>query len=337
MKAFVYSTRPYEQPELYHAAIGKHELLFTEQSLNRDTAHHARNCSAISIFTSDDASADVLEELWACGVRYIALRSVGYDHVDINKAHELGIRVAHVPEYSPYSVAEHAVALLLAMNRKIVEGQLLMQLQDYRIDTLKGFDIHGKTVGIIGAGKIGLAFARIMLGFGARLLAHDPSRVSEVTELGISYVTLEELLRQSDIVSIHCPLTPKTRHLVAGPQFQLMKKGAILINTSRGTVINTADLIEALNNGRLGAACLDVYENEKDLFFNDLRNAILKDEMFTRLRSFKNVIITGHQAFLTQEAIEAIAATTISNLDAWDKKTQCVNEIPATYAVIENK
>lgn len=337
MKVFVYSARPYDQPELQQAASGKHELLFSEKRLTIDTAHYATDCTAVSIFTSDDASAHVLEVLDKCGIRHIALRSVGYDHVDVEKASSLGINVANVPDYSPYAVAEHAVALLLAINRKLIEGQRLMQLQDFRIDTLKGFDIHGKTVGIIGTGKIGMAFARIMKGFGAKLFACDPCQNPEAEVIGLRYVSLEELLRKSNIVSLHCPLTSKTHHLIADPQFQWMRKGAILINTARGAVVNTNHLVDALESGRLGAVCLDVYENEKGLFFNDHRNDILHDQLFIQLKSFKNVIITGHQAFLTQDAIESIASTTITNLDAWEKGMQCQNEIKAQRAEQETQ
>jgi D-lactate dehydrogenase len=327
MKAFVYSARPYDQPVLQEASSGKHELICSAEKLSIDTAQLAQGCAAVSLFTLDDASAPVLEKLHHAGVRYLALRSVGYDHVDLLKAEELGIKVANVPDYSPYSVAEHAVAMLMAMNRKLFEGKLLMQLQDFRIDTLKGFDVHGKTVGIIGTGKIGLAFARIMKGFGTKIIAYDPEQNPEAITRGITYVSLEKLLSESDIISLHCPLTRQTKHLIANTQFQWMKDGAIIINTSRGPVINTVDLIEAIETGKVGAACLDVYEYEKGLFFTDRRDAILRDEYFIKLKSFKNVLLTGHQAFLTQEAICAIAETTIKNLDAWQAGVDCVNEI----------
>lgn len=327
MKVIVYSARPYDQPVLQEAASGKHELLFTDKPLNMDTAESAAGCAAVALFTSDDASARVLEKLSALGIRYVALRSVGYDHVDLAAASSLGIRVANVPEYSPYSVAEHAVSLLMALNRKIVEGQTLIQMQDFRLDTLKGFDVHGKTVGVIGTGKIGMAFARIMHGFGVTLLAHDPVQKDQAHALEMRYVPLNELLQASDIVSLHCPLTPQTRHLLGTSQLAIMKRGAILINTSRGAVVSTDALINALQTGDLGGACLDVYENEKGIFFNDHRSDILRDEKFIRLRSFRNVLISGHQAFLTQQAIEAIASVTVSNLDAWQHSKTCANEL----------
>jgi D-lactate dehydrogenase len=328
MKVFVYSARPYDMAAL-QAVSGKHELLFTEKSLGHDTAHFAVDCQAVSIFTSDDASAPVLEKLHACGIRYVLLRSVGCDHIDLAKVTLLGIRVANVPQYSPYSVAEHAVAMLMAVNRKLFEGQQLMRLQDFRIDSLKGFDVHGKTAGIIGTGKIGMAFLRIILGFGAKVLAYDPEENQEATDLGAKYVSLEELLRKSDIVSLHCPLMPTTKHLISGTQFKWMKPGAILINTSRGPVVNSDDLILALDSGRLGAACLDVYEFEKGLFFEDHRSDIVHDVTFVRLRSFKNVLMTSHQGFLTTDAIKGIAETTVGNLDAWQDGSRCRNELTA--------
>lgn len=330
MKVFVYSARPSDMPAL-QSARKDHELMFTEKRLNNDTAHYASGCEAVAIFTSDDASASVLEKLYACGVRFLLLRSVGYDHVDLEKASLLGIRVANVPEYSPYSVAEHAVAMLMAVNRRLIHGQRLMALQDFRIDSLKGFDVHGKVVGVIGTGKIGLAFARIMLGFGAKVLAYDPQQNQEAIDIGVKYESFEGLLRKSDIVSLHCPLTPSTKHLISDTQFSWMKPGAMLINTSRGAVINTNDLLFALDNGRLGGACLDVYEFEKGLFFEDHTNDILHDVAYARLKSFKNVLITSHQGFLTEDAVREIAETTVGNIDCFERMLPCRNEIVMTH------
>jgi D-lactate dehydrogenase len=326
MKVFVFSARAYDQPVL-QAADGKHEMSFTEKRLSLETAHYANGCAAVSLFTSDDASAAVLEKLHAGGVRYVSLRSVGFDHVDLDKAAELAMRVANVPAYSPYSVAEHAVAMLMAVNRKLVIGQYLIALQNFRIDSLMGFDIHGKTIGVIGTGKIGIAFSRIMLGFGAMVLAYDPQESKEALDIGLKYVSLEELLRNSDVVSLNCPLTKSTKHLIAATQFNWMKPGAILINTSRGAIVNTNDLITALDSGRLGGACLDVYEFEKGLFFEDHTNNIIHDAIFFRLRSFKNVLITSHQSFLTSDAIGQIVETTIGNLNCWQNQVPCPNEL----------
>lgn len=328
MEVFVFSARAYDQPVL-QAAAGNHKLLFTEKRLSLETTNYANGCDAVSLFTSDDASAPVLERLHAGGVRYISLRSVGFDHVDLGKAAALGMRVANVPAYSPNSVAEHAVAMLMAVNRKLMIGQQLMALQNFRIDSLMGFDIHGKTIGVIGTGKIGIAFSRIMLGFGANVLAYDLQESKEASDIGLKYVTLEELLRNSDVISLSCPLTKSTKHLISTAQFNLMKPGAMLINTSRGGIINTNDLITALDSGRLGAACLDVYEFEKGLFFEDHSSDIIHDSIFARLRSFKNVLITSHQAFLTSDAVEQIVRTTIDNLNCWQGNLTCKNELSA--------
>jgi D-lactate dehydrogenase len=326
MDTLVYSTHPYEQPFL-EAARGTHTLAYTDKKLSLDTATLARGYQAVAIFTSDDAGAAVLEKLHTLGVRHVALRSAGFDHVDLLKARLLDMRVANVPEYSPYSVAEHAVALLMASNRKLLQSQQLMQLQDFRLDNLTGFDVHGKTVGIVGTGKIGMAFARIMRGFGARLLAFDPVQNPEGLALGIEYVPFEKLLGESNIISIHCPLNAGTRHLFSRAVFSHIKAGCTLINTSRGGIVDTEALLLALELGQLGAACLDVYEGEKALFFTDHRSTIIKDPLFIRLRALRNVIITGHQGFLTREALSGIAATTVQNLDAWQRGEESANAL----------
>lgn len=306
---------------------GNHELLFSDKRLTKDTAHFAEGCEGVALFTADDASAPVLKILHSLGVRYVLLRSVGYDHVDLGTAQSLGIRVANVPEYSPNSVAEHAVAMLMALNRKIVQGQALIDQQDYRIDSLMGFDIYGKTVGVVGTGKIGIAFARIMTGFGAKVLGYDPVANQSAVDIGVRYVSMEELLQTCDVVSLHCPLTSSTRHLISKAELQIMRAGSFLINTARGPIINTDDLIGALDTGRLGGACLDVYEFEKGLFFEDHRNDIIHDEKFARLRSFNNVLITCHQGFLTSDAIRQIADTTIGNLNCFQNQLPCRNEL----------
>lgn len=332
MKVLVYSTHPHDRSSL-HPVRGEHEFTFVEKPLSSDTAQLAEGFDGVSLFTVDDASAPVLKKLKDGGVRFVLLRSAGFDHVDIKKASSLGMRVANVPDYSPYSIAEHAVALLMAANRKIVEGQQLMQLRDFRIDTLRGIDIHGKTVGVIGTGKIGIAFARIMLGFGARVVATDPVVNPEATDAGIKYLPLESLLRISDVVSIHCPLNSSTRHLISQQQLGWMKADATLINTARGAIINSLDLIKSLEEGKFRSVCLDVYEHEKGLFFEDHRSDIIQDSIFTRLRSFKNVLITSHQAFFTEEAIAQIAATTIANLDCFATQAPCRNKLTDNIAL----
>jgi D-lactate dehydrogenase len=317
MKTLVYSTHSYDKASLVRIVGSQHELKFTDKRLGPQTALLSKGFEAVSLFTSDDASAVVLTDLAKYGIKFIALRSVGYDHVDLKTASRLGMQVVNVPEYSPYSIAEHAVAMLLVANRKIIQGQLLMALQDFRLDRLIGFDIHGKTIGVVGTGKIGLAFAKIMTGFGAKVLASDPVVNTDGVSIGIQYVTLEELLVKSDVVSLHCPLNDGTRHLISRAQFALMKKDSILINTSRGGMVDTEELIKAIESNRIAAACLDVYEKEKGLFFEDRSGDILQDPIFARLSSFQNVLITGHQAFLTKDALNGIASVTLENLDCW--------------------
>lgn len=333
MKAIAYSTKVYDKPYLEQAAAGKHEFIFTDKRLTPDTVPLANGCEAIALFTSDQASKEVLQALSKNGIKYIALRSAGFDHVDLTTCKERGIRLANVPEYSPYSIAEHAVAMLMAVNRKLIESQILIQLHDFRLDTLTGFDVHGKTVGIVGTGKIGMAFAKIMKGFGAIVLATDPVENPEANSQGVQYVSIEELIRRSDIISIHCPLNESTKNLFTKIQFERMKKGCVMINTSRGGILNTEDLLDALEKGIIGSACLDVYDKEKGLFFEDHRNSILTDSNFARLRSFKNVLITGHQAFLTHEALTGISETTIHNLDCWAQGLESPNEL---YQQTEN-
>ncbi len=327
MKVYIFSAHPYEIPFLQKASGEKHELFFTDKKLSVTTAELAHGNDAVAIFTADDASSPVLEMLHAQGIRCVSLRSAGFDHVDLSVAKKLGVRVGNVPAYSPYSIAEHAAALLLALNRRLIQGRRLIDSRDFRLDDLVGFDIHGKTVGIIGTGTIGRAFINIMLGFGANVIAFDPIHNETVIAMGVSYVSQDELFRLSDIISIHCPLNEKTRQLISRPQLEKMKKGAIIINTSRGGVVNTTDLLDALESSRLGGACLDVYEKEKSLFFEDHRSNPVIDPLFDRLVANKNVILTGHQAFLTIEALTGIAETTIKNLDHWAKGERSANEL----------
>jgi D-lactate dehydrogenase len=328
MKTFVYSSHGFDQPFMEKAAqrVG-HELFFTASRLTAETIELSKGCDALALFSSDDASDINLYKLYHQGIRFLTLRSVGFDHVDLNAAKELGIKVANVPAYSPYAIAEHGVALLLALNRKLYQAQLLLQLQDFRLDSLVGFDLHGKTIGVVGTGKIGIAFAQIMKGFGCKLVAFDPLPHPMAYTLGMIYVTLDELLEKSDVVSVNCPLNVHTKYMLDSDQFARMKKGAIFMNTSRGGVVNTTALIEFIENGHLGGACLDVYENEKGLFFFDYRDKIIKDDMFSRLRSLPNVLITGHQAFLTNEALQGITDTTMDNLTAYEKSGCSPNDL----------
>lgn len=328
MKTLIYSIHGFDKSFLVKAAAGKHELSFTEKQLDETTAHLAKGFQIVALFTSDKASAEVLTILHECGVKFIALRSVGYDHVDLAKAKSLGIIVANVPSYSPYSIAEHAVAMLLALNRKLFLGQQLMRKNDFRLDELVGFDVHCKTVGIVGTGKTGSVFAKIMYGFGCKLLAYDIEENPDlIKETHIEYVPLENICSQSDIISINCPLNTETHYLFNKSTFSIMKKGAVIINTARGGIINTKDLIDALADGTVSFAGLDVYENEKPIFFHNHSDKKIDDKLFEKLRSYPNVLITGHQAFLTNEALADIGTTTINNIEQWIKEGKSSNDI----------
>jgi D-lactate dehydrogenase len=320
MKTAIFSAHQFELPYLKQAFPTDHEYIFIEEPLNGETVHKAESCSAVSLFTSDKAEADILNKLGGLGIKHIALRSVGFDHVDLKSAKQLQMQVANVPAYSPYSVAEHAVTLLMALNRRLMLSQELMHSNDFRLDGLTGFDIHEKAVGIVGLGKIGQAFASIMNGFGCRILCYDPYPKPELEKKwNVQFVSLSELCNQSDIISIHCPLNASTTHLFDEELFSIMKNGVYLINTSRGSVIKTTDLIEALDKGIVAGAGLDVYEFEKGLYFGDHRNEAMTDVVFQKLRSYKNVLLTGHQAFLTETALKNIANTTAYNLSCFEK------------------
>ncbi|MFN4293644.1 MAG: 2-hydroxyacid dehydrogenase [Thermoflexales bacterium] len=321
MKAIIFDAKKYDHETLRaanQASGARHELVFVESQLNEQTAALADGFRAVSIFVNDDASAAVLERLARGGVRLLALRSTGFNHVDLNAAARCGITVMRVAHYSPYAVAEFAVALLLAVNRKIHRAYNRAREGNFLLDGLQGRDIHGRTVGVIGTGRIGAVFARIMAGFGVALLGYDVAPNPECVQLGMRYCSLDELLAQSDIVSLHAPLLPETYHLINAEALAKMKPGAILINTSRGALVDAEALIEALKSGRVGAVGLDVYEEEDNLFFRDRSDQIITDDVFARLMTFPNVLITGHQAFFTHEALAQIAETTIRNLSDFE-------------------
>ncbi|GIV85329.1 MAG: lactate dehydrogenase [Candidatus Roseilinea sp.] len=321
MKAIIFDAKKYDRETLQAAnqANGApHELIFVESQLNEQTAALADGFRAISIFVNDDASAPVLERLARGGVRLLALRSTGFNHVDLNAAARCGITVMRVAHYSPYAVAEFAVGLLLAVNRKIHRAYNRIREGNFLLDGLQGRDIHGRTVGVIGTGRIGAVFARIMAGFGVTLLGYDVAPNLECIQLGMRYCPLDELLTQSDVVSLHAPLLPETYHLINAEALAKMKPGVILINTSRGALVDAEALIEALKSGHVGAVGLDVYEEEDNLFFRDRSDQIITDDVFARLMTFPNVLITGHQAFFTHEALAQIAETTIRNLSDFE-------------------
>ncbi len=315
MNVLVYSNRPYDREFLEAANQGKHELHFTEARLEEQTAMLARGFAAVCCFVSDDVGAGVLRTLHEGGTKLVLLRSTGFNNVDLEVAEGLGMTVMRVSNYSPHAVAEFAVALVLAMNRHIHRAYQRVREGNFRLDGLMGFDLHGKTVGIVGTGRIGSIFARIMHGFGCNLHGFDKYEHPECLRLGLRYVSLEELLRSSDIVSLHAPLTPETHHLINRDTISLLKENAMLVNTSRGALVDTRALIPHLKRCQACSVCLDVYEEEEHIYYRDLSNQVIADDVIARLLTFPNVLVTGHQAFFTREAMQTIAGTTISNLD----------------------
>ncbi len=308
----VFSTKPYDRRFLEDAnRIFGHELRFFEAGLNPDTA-----VLAVCPFVNDDVGEATLTRLAELGVTGLALRSAGFNHVDLAAAERLGITVTRVPEYSPHAVAEHCVGLILSLNRRIHRAHNRVRESNFTLTGLLGFDLHGKKVGVVGTGKIGTRFCRIMHGFGVRILAADPFPDPECLDLGVEYRPVEEVLAESDIVALHCPLTPETHHLIDRRRLALMKPGAMLINTSRGALVDTAAVIDALKSEHLGYLGLDVYEEEAGLFFEDLSDRVVQDDEFSRLLTFPNVLITSHQGFFTVEALRAIASTTMDNATA---------------------
>ena len=333
MRTACFSTRPYER-EAFDAALsesgaGSHEFVYLEPRLTAATAALANGCDAACLFVNDRADAPALERLAGAGVRLVALRSAGFNHVDLAAAERLGLTVARVPAYSPHAVAEHAVTLLLALVRRLPRAVARVRDGNFSLDGLVGFDLHGKTVGVVGTGEIGTVFARIMTGFGCRVLAFDPVESDACRELGVAYVPLDALLAESHVVALHCPLTPATHHLLDDAAFARMRPGVVVVNTSRGAVIHTRAAISALKAGRLGGLGLDVYEGEAELFFADRSAEVIRDDVFARLLTFPNVVVTGHQAFLTREALAAIARTTLGNLTAFASGGGTLHRVPA--------
>ena len=311
MKVPCFSAQPYDKEFLLAASRDTTiEWEFLEANLDHSTARLAYGAKALCVFVNDRLEADTLRELYQHGLRGIALRCAGFNNVDIPVCQELGIQVARVPAYSPHAVAEHTLALLLTLNRRLHKAYNRVREGNFALGGLMGFDLHGKTVGVIGTGKIGSLVVDILLGFGCRVLAYDPYP----SRTDIEYVELESLLAQSKVVTLHLPLTPDSHHMINAKALTLMPAGSILVNTSRGGLVDTVAVIETLKSGHLGGLALDVYEEEGDLFFRDLSAHVIQDDVFTRLTSFPNVLISGHQAFFTQEALEAIAQTTVANL-----------------------
>ncbi len=329
MKVAVYSARRYDKSLLVKAnEQAGHTLRFLEDRLTAATAALAEGCGAVCVFVNDTVDAEVLALLAAQGSRLVATRSTGYNQIDTQAAARLGIAVVRVTDYSPHSVAEFAVGLLLAVNRKIARASARTRDGNFDLDGLMGFDLHGKTVGVIGTGKIGIIFARIMAGFGCTVLGHDRYPSAAFEALGGRYVEVDELLACSDVVSLHCPLTDDTRHIVNAQSLARAKRGSVLVNTSRGGLVDTDAAIQALKTGQLGGLAIDVYEQEANLFFQDLSSTIICDDVIQRLVSFPNVIVTGHQAFFTVEAIGQIMRTTIESITAFERGEELVNRVP---------
>jgi D-lactate dehydrogenase len=311
-----------------------HEIAFLEARLQPATAVLANGHEAVCCFVGDDLGAATLAVLHQAGVRLVLLRSAGFNHVDLLAADRLGLVVLRVPEYSPYSVAEHAVGLVLALNRKIHRAYARVREWNFSLDGLLGFDLHGKTVGLVGTGRIGKAAARIFRGFGCRVLGYDAAPdAAFARETGLVYVPLPELYREADIISLHVPLTPSTHHLIDGRAFAAMRPGVVLVNTGRGALIDSKALVQALKSGRIGAAGLDVYEEEEGIFFEDLSHRVLQDDVLARLLTFPNVIVTSHQGFFTREALANIAETTLANAAAFAAGAPLPNRVDGRAVV----
>jgi len=324
LKFAFFDTKPYDVP--WFEKHGKEkgiEFKFYESKLNRDTVELAHGCDGVCVFVNDTVDACVIDRLYEMGIRLIALRCAGYNNVDVKHAYGK-VHVVRVPAYSPYAVAEHAIALLLTSVRRIHKAYNRTREFNFSLGGLTGFDLYGKTVGVVGTGKIGRVFMDICRGFGMKVIAYDkfPAKDS-----GIDYVELDELLGRSDVISFHCPLTEETYHMVDGATIEKMKKGVVLVNTSRGGLIDADALLEGIKSRKVGAACLDVYEEESDLFFEDYSGHIMDDDTLARLLTMPNVIVTSHQAFLTQEALENIAETTVENITEFFKDGLCGNEL----------
>ncbi|WP_026898222.1 2-hydroxyacid dehydrogenase [Daejeonella oryzae] len=328
MKVAVFSTKSYDQEylEKMNADFG-HEITYFDTPLNPLTTDLAIGFDAVCVFVNDKIDQETLRKLAKDQVKIVALRCAGYNNVDLKTALENNIKVVHVPSYSPEAVAEHALALILTLNRKTHKAYNRVREGNFSLDNLIGFNLHNKAVGVIGTGEIGSAFCKIMMGFGCRVLAHDIHQSEKLIDSGVEYTSLEELFSGSDIISLHCPLNTDTHHLINKQAFSLMKKGVMIINTGRGALIHTPDVIHALKSKKIGYLGLDVYEQEAELFFNDLSESVIEDELILRLLSFPNVLITSHQGFLTKEALSQIALTTLENLSDFENDLPLKNEV----------
>lgn len=326
MKINFFSSQPYDISFFEKVNYNyQHKLIFHEYALNEDTVDLIKDISCICVFVNDKLTTHVLEKLYEKGIRLIALRCAGFNNVDLITADKLGITVVRVPAYSPESVAEHAVGLMLSLSRHIHRAYNRIRESNFTLNGLLGFELHRSKVGIVGTGRIGTAMAKILTGFGSTVIAYDPAPSDECLSLGVNYVDFKSLCQQADVISLHCPLTPDTQYLINKAALQDMKQGVMLINTSRGAVIDTQAVIDGLKNGHIGYLGLDVYEQEENLFFKDLSDQIISDDVFERLLTFPNVLITGHQGFFTDQALTSIAETTLKNIQRFENKTECLH------------
>ncbi|WP_392560792.1 2-hydroxyacid dehydrogenase [Orbus mooreae] len=326
MRVAVFSSKHYDREHLEIANKRfNFDIEYYEYKLNSTTAITAKGFDAVCLFVNDVADKKTLEVLASLGIKILALRCAGFDNVDLDVAHKLGISVVRVPAYSPEAVAEHAVALMMTLNRRTHKAYQRTRDANFSLDGLTGFNMHGRVAGVIGTGKIGQAVIRILKGFGMSILAYDPYPSKVAEELGATYVDLNELYSKSDVITLHCPMTPENYHLLNAQSFSQMKDGVMIINTSRGALLDSAAAIDALKQSKIGALGMDVYENERDLFFEDKSNDVIQDDVFRRLSACHNVLFTGHQAFLTQEALLNISDTTLSNIQLVMKGDKCPN------------
>jgi D-lactate dehydrogenase len=336
MRVAVFSTKSYDRKYLEAAnASHGHDFFFYEPRLTCDTVALANGFPAVCVFVNDLVDADVLMALKKGGTRLIATRSAGFNHIDLAAAGELEIAVARVPAYSPFSVAEHTLGLILTLNRKFHRAYARVREGNFSLEGLLGFDLHGKTVGVIGTGQIGQVVIRLLEGFGCQVLAYDLYPNPALENQGLTYTTLPDLFSRSHIITLHCPLTPETHHMINDESIQQMKTGVMLINTSRGALLDTVAVIEGLKSGKIQYLGLDVYEEEEDLFFEDLSDQVLHDDVFARLLTMPNVVITGHQAFFTVNALEKIAETTLANITAFEQGQPLLNAVTAEKVYIK--
>jgi D-lactate dehydrogenase len=338
MKIVFFSTKPYDREFFARdKSAGAHEFQFFEPRLTEETLPLAKGFPAICVFVNDVLDRPTIEALAKDGLQLIALRCAGLNNVDLDAARDCGVTVVRVPAYSPHAVAEHTVGLMLALNRSLHRAFNRVREGNFALDGLLGFDFRGRTVGVIGTGKIGAVLCRILRGFDCKVLAYDVAENPECVEMGVDYVKeVGEIYAKADIISLHCPLVPATHHLIDSDAIKKMKTGVMLVNTSRGALVDTRATVAGLKNGRIGSLGIDVYEEEADLFFEDLSNSVIRDDVFARLLTFPNVIVTGHQAFFTEDALMQIAATTLGNVTEFEASGDCTNKAEAPKPLPSN-